>query len=74
MTEHMALCLHVAEKHDISLAKRNKHDITSMYMDMDGFKQVNDIKGHVVGDSLLILLGDEECRTVTTKAKQFLLI
>ena len=45
-------------KHDISLAKRNKHAITSMYMDMDGFKQVNDVKGHVVGDSLLILLGE----------------
>ena len=38
----------------LSLAKRNEGGLTLLYMDLDGFKQVNDTKGHHAGDLLLI--------------------
>ena len=38
----------------IMIAKRNKRSIALMYIDLDGFKQVNDIMGHHGGDLLLV--------------------
>jgi two-component system cell cycle response regulator len=37
----------------ISHARRNKSTMALMYLDLDGFKQINDTRGHDVGDSLL---------------------
>jgi len=37
----------------ISRCKRNEKQIAVMYMDLDGFKAVNDEYGHTVGDELL---------------------
>lgn len=37
----------------ISLAKRNKYKMALLFLDLDGFKQVNDTLGHGYGDLLL---------------------
>ena len=40
----------------ITHARRNKHAMAVMYLDLDGFKQVNDTLGHDVGDMLLCMV------------------
>jgi diguanylate cyclase (GGDEF)-like protein/PAS domain S-box-containing protein len=39
--------------HSISLAKRNKHKAAVLFLDLDGFKKINDAHGHDAGDLLL---------------------
>jgi diguanylate cyclase (GGDEF)-like protein/PAS domain S-box-containing protein len=39
--------------HSISLAKRNNYKAAVLFLDLDGFKQVNDTLGHEGGDLLL---------------------
>lgn len=38
----------------LSVARRHEGGLTLLYMDLDGFKQVNDTQGHHAGDLLLI--------------------
>jgi len=38
----------------VNEAKRENHKIAFLYLDLDGFKQVNDMYGHKTGDQLLI--------------------
>ncbi|HEY8888181.1 MAG TPA: diguanylate cyclase [Gallionella sp.] len=38
----------------ITMAKRNRSSIALMYIDLDGFKNVNDTMGHHMGDLLLV--------------------
>lgn len=45
-------------KHAIDRAQRNKSKICLMFVDLDGFKQVNDSFGHQAGDELLQIIAE----------------
>ena len=40
-------------EHSVSLAKRNHYNVAVLFLDLDGFKKVNDTFGHDTGDLLL---------------------
>jgi diguanylate cyclase (GGDEF)-like protein len=42
----------------IAHARRNKSTMAVMFLDLDGFKQVNDTLGHDAGDTLLSMVAD----------------
>ncbi|MHB1592280.1 MAG: GGDEF domain-containing response regulator [Sulfuricella sp.] len=42
----------------IAHAHRNKRTMAVMYLDLDGFKQINDTLGHDAGDTLLSMVAD----------------
>jgi diguanylate cyclase (GGDEF)-like protein len=41
----------------LRMARRNGRDCVVLYADMDGFKQLNDMHGHAVGDRALKMVG-----------------
>lgn len=43
--------------HDLALAQRHRSALTIAYLDLDGFKAVNDAHGHAEGDRLLAAVG-----------------
>ncbi len=43
----------------LARAEREKHNVALMYLDLDGFKDINDNYGHEVGDSLLVLVTEK---------------
>ena len=44
--------------HELASSERYKENIALAYMDIDGFKTLNDTQGHVVGDQTLIQLAN----------------
>ncbi|MFM7651959.1 MAG: diguanylate cyclase domain-containing protein, partial [Vulcanococcus sp.] len=43
---------------DLALARRHGHGLAVLYMDLDGFKPVNDCFGHQVGDRVLTTIAE----------------
>ena len=48
----------------ISLARRRKEPLALLYIDLDGFKRINDEIGHRAGDIVLTALGEKFTRFV----------
>lgn len=48
----------IAIQREIDRARRNSEELVAAYVDVDGLKAENDIKGHAAGDALLISLAD----------------
>jgi diguanylate cyclase (GGDEF)-like protein/PAS domain S-box-containing protein len=46
--------LHDRAEQAMAQARREKKSVALLYMDLDGFKAVNDTLGHAVGDALLV--------------------
>lgn len=56
----------------LALAKRHDRECALLYIDLDGFKHVNDNFGHVAGDELLVAVGQKMercCRCSDTVAR-----
>ena len=45
-------------EHAFEVAKRHRHKVALMYLDLDRFKHINDTFGHDVGDALLKIIAE----------------
>jgi len=51
----------------VSRARRQHRGLALLYLDLDGFKPVNDRRGHEVGDEVLVAVSERLVRTVRTE-------
>ncbi|MEJ1296658.1 MAG: EAL domain-containing protein [Candidatus Sedimenticola sp. (ex Thyasira tokunagai)] len=48
----------------LTIARREDHQVALMFLDLDQFKNINDILGHTCGDQLLEFVADQLCGCV----------
>ncbi|MFQ5949813.1 MAG: diguanylate cyclase, partial [Nitrospiria bacterium] len=58
---------HMKLEEEVRLAKRRKHDLVLLFMDMDHFKEVNDEFGHLTGSHVLQDVGSILRKVVSLK-------
>jgi len=51
-------------RRELSVMERNQAALTLVYFDLNGFKKLNDKKGHKEGDTLLELVGESILKTI----------
>jgi len=51
-------------RRDLAAAKRHRRPLCLLYLDLNGFKALNDTQGHEVGDRYLVQMGDTLRRSV----------
>ncbi len=56
LANRLALGMHLG--HELAIARRNRTRVAVLFIDLDGFKPVNDRYGHAHGDSLLVTLAE----------------
>lgn len=54
-------------QHSIDRAQRNKKKVGLMFLDLDGFKDVNDSLGHQAGDELLKIIAERLSNIIRTE-------
>jgi diguanylate cyclase (GGDEF)-like protein len=52
-----------AAEAELARARRFGRPLTAVYMDCDGFKQINDTRGHAEGDRVLRIVAEALCET-----------
>ncbi len=60
------LSFYISFEHEINRAKRYRNKLGVLFIDLDGFKKVNDTYGHTVGDKLLIEVANRLVISVRT--------
>ena len=54
-------------QHAIERAQRNKNNVGLMFIDLDGFKKINDTLGHQSGDELLQIIAERLTNVIRTE-------
>lgn len=58
------LLLQIRMSHSLERARREQTQVALLFLDLDGFKEINDSLGHAIGDELLKKVGEQLCSRV----------